>query len=259
MGTGTTERRITVPPDPGTPVDSDTPGVAAAAAAGIFGTLSRLRGTRIFHPDGVAYTGALRVTRRGRTGAPLFDEPGEHEAVFRFSRALGLPEPLPDILGLALRVLDAHGSGRHQDFLLATSADLPVLHHALLPGPRGFLAQSYSSVLTYRIGGARRLVGAQPVPTAAAKARGALPELIEVANRGDLRFRLALAAVAGRWDPVATLLVHERLPHADSEHLAFNPWNTGGAIRPAGPFMGIRQAAYRASQAARGLEAAEIP
>ena len=51
----------------------------------------------------------------------------------RFSRGAGLPEPLPDILGVAVRVLDSHGPGGHQDFLLATSSGLPVAHHALLP------------------------------------------------------------------------------------------------------------------------------
>jgi hypothetical protein len=35
------------------------------------------------------------------------------------------------------------------------------------------------------------------------------------------------------------------------ERLRFNPWNTGGGIRPAGPFQGLRDPAYSASQRAR--------
>src|SRR5215210_1279406 len=136
---------------PGRATQSATPGPVAAAIGGGFGALSRLRGARIFHPDGVGYAGALRITRpqTGYPGVPLLQRRGEHRALIRFSRGAGLPEPLPDVLGLALRILDVHGRGRHQDFLLVTSADAPVLHHLLLPGVRGFFAQSFSSVLPY--------------------------------------------------------------------------------------------------------------
>jgi hypothetical protein len=51
----------------------------------------------------------------------------------------------------------------------------------------------------------------------------------------------------------------ERLPGETTERLAFTPWNTGGGIRPVGPFNRLRLAAYRGSQRGRGLEPAEIP
>lgn len=46
--------------------------------------------------------------------AELLSRRGEHRAIARFSRAVGLPRPLPDLLGLSLRVPDAYGSGLHQ-------------------------------------------------------------------------------------------------------------------------------------------------
>jgi hypothetical protein len=79
------------------------------------------------------------------------------------------------------------------------------------------------------------------------------------AERRDLRFDLALATLGGRWSAVGALAVGERLPDEETERLAFAPWNTGGGIRPVGPFMGLRQGAYRGSQHARGLRGAEIP
>ncbi len=229
---------------------------------GAFGALSRLRGARIFHPDGVGYRGALRIARpqAGYPGVPLLQRPREYPVLFRFSRGAGLPEPLPDILGLALRILDVHGRGRHQDFLLVTSADAPVLHHLLLPAVRGFFGQSFSSILLYRIGGKLRLVGAAPVGRPVRDSHGgALPELVRSADRGELRFRLALAPVTGRWSAVGDLRVGERLPHGEAERLAFTPWNTGGGIRPTGSFMGLRRGAYRGSQHGRGLDESQIP
>ncbi|MDQ3739714.1 MAG: hypothetical protein M3320_08555 [Actinomycetota bacterium] len=148
----------------------------------------------------------------------------------RLSRALGVPKPLPDILGLAVRILDAHGPRRHQDFLVVTSADAPVLHHLLLPGPLGPYGQSYSSLLPYRVGERLRLIGALP-------------------RRPD--FELAVAALGGRWVPVGRLRLGERLSSEASFALRYNVWNCGGGIRPTGPFQGIREPAYRGSQAAR--------
>jgi hypothetical protein len=247
--------------EPGRPIEPEVPGPFAAAAAGLFGALSSLRGGRIFHPDGVGYSGTLRVGGpvEGCDGVPLLSRAGEYAAVVRFSRGGGLPEPLPDVLGLALRLVDVHGPGRHQDFLLATSGRAPVLDHLLLPGIGGFFGQPFSSILPYRIGDMLRMIGALPTSLRARRGTSRLRELTEAADRGEVRYSLALAPLTGRWSPVAELAVDERLPDRDTERLAFTPWNSGGGIRPAGPFMGLRQPAYRGSQRGRGLRGREIP
>lgn len=226
----------------GKPIPTDTPAPVAAAAAAAFGALSRLRGARIFHPRGVGYSALVRVEEpQGRyPGVPMLERPGEHPALVRFSRAVGLPEPLPDALGLALRLVDLHGPGRHQDFLLVTSAHGPLLHHLLLPDIGRFPGQPFSSILPYRVGGSLRVVGATP-------------------DSGGRAFRLALAPLMGRFVPFAGLEVGERLPGDETEQLAFTPWNTGGGIRPAGPLNGVRLAAYRGSQHGRGLRDGHIP
>ncbi|HVF77037.1 MAG TPA: hypothetical protein VNA28_01970, partial [Solirubrobacteraceae bacterium] len=65
------------------------------------------------HAHGVTYRARLRVT-----GAPhvapealLLNVPAERPAIVRFSRSLGVPRPVPDLLGLSIRVLDAYGDG----------------------------------------------------------------------------------------------------------------------------------------------------
>jgi hypothetical protein len=206
------------------------------------------------HPRGLGYSGTLRIdaSQAGRISATPFERPGEHPVLFRFSRGLGLPEALPDVLGLSVRLQDAHGAGRHQDFLLVSSALPPLLRHVLIPS-LGFFAQPYSSVLAYRVGDGVRLVGARPASRPAVRARGALPGLAEAAGRGEARFRLTVASLGGSWLDAGELAIGDPLPDAETERLAFTPWNTGGGITPTGPFMGLRRAAYRGSQSGRGL------
>lgn len=93
--------------------------------------------------------------------ASLLANPGEHFAIVRFSRSVGLPRPLPDLLGLSLRVPDVYGPGRHQDLLLVTSADLPLVHHIFLPAD-DVQKRPYTSSLPYRAGADTFLVGALP-------------------------------------------------------------------------------------------------
>ena len=217
--------------------------------ASFWAALSALRGKRIFHPDGDAYVATFTVPDRPKqTGVALFDEPGPKRAIVRASRAAGLPEPLPDALGLAIRLQDAHGLGHHQDFLLITSANLPVAHHLIVPALGGFFGHSYSSLLPYRIAGKMRLVGAVPAEHEPART---LDALAAAARAGDARFDLALARVAGRFRRVGRVELGERLAPEASEALRFNPWHTGGGIEPAGVFQTLRGAAYRGSQAGR--------
>ena len=237
-----------VPPSPGLPA------LVREPTAAFWGALSAVRGKRIFHPNGVAYEAELHVHGDGEpTGAPLFDVPGRHQAIVRASRGAGLPESLPDTLGLGIRVCDVHGRGRHQDFLINVSADVPVLHHLILPAWDGFFGQSYSSVLPYRIGGRLCLVGARPAAAERRRGQGALPELEELAALGEAAWDLALAAPGGRLErSLARLRLTARLSDRVAEGLRFNPWHTGGGIRPAGRLQALRGAAYRGSQRGSG-------
>ena len=140
--------------------------VAAAAGVGVGAVLALVAAARrgkAVHPHGEVY--AARLVVGGVPAAPaaaqLLATAGEHAALVRFSRSLGLPRPLPDLLGMSIRVLDAYGRGLHQDFLLVSSTDRPVLHHLLLPA-KDVQQRPYSSSLPYRAGTQRFIVGALP-------------------------------------------------------------------------------------------------
>ena len=238
---------------PGPPLPEE-PGTALATVGRLSGALfrwiSRLRGAKAAHPVGYVYEAVLRIDGGAHVpaGAALLAEPAEHPAVVRFSRSLGIPPPLPDLFGIAVRLPDVHGRGLHQDFLMVTSVDAPVLHHIFIP-VRDPQRTPYSCSLPYRAGDNRFLVGVQPLPGSPRPAARTVDEKLErAAATGQLRFALSIAPLAGRFAPVGELRVGRRLPEGSNE-IRFNPWNTGGGLEPAGALNRLRAYGYPASQA----------
>jgi hypothetical protein len=228
-------------------------------AAGFY-ALAALRRRRALHPTGIGYQGRLRVPNDSlpRPGVPLFQAGATHPAILRFSRGAGLPEPLPDALGVALKLPDAHGPGADQDLLLTSSTDRPVLRRLLFPA-RSFLHGAFSSALPYDLGSERVVLLLVPVPTNAGRSAGevgrrrvgdALAEL-GAATTAGLSFELRTARSLGRSQPLATVTVGPPLSADQTEALRFNPWTTGPGIRPSGWLNLLRDTAYRASQRGR--------
>lgn len=211
--------------------------VAVRAGTAAVAVASRLRGERAIHGRGRALTGRLDVTGGTATGAPLLDLPGSYEVVVRLSRSAGLPLPLPDVLGLAVRVLDAHGPGRHQDLLLDSTRPEPVLRRLPLPG-RDVLGVTYCSLLPYDVQGRHLLLGA----------RGLSGQATSMADVTEASFGLLVATPHGPWQQVGVVSTETELPAPQGRGLRFNPGVTGGGLRLAGPFQAWRQRAYPASQ-----------
>jgi hypothetical protein len=223
------------------------------AAAGAFNAVSRLRSSKSLHPSGAVYEATLRIT--GSAAAPsaaaILREPAEYAAIARFSRSIGLPRPLPDLFGVALRLTDVHGPGRHQDFLAVTSVDRPVLHHMFVP-VRDPQDTVYSSSLPYRAGSERFLVGVLPRADSP-RAGGPTPEeqIDRAAATGRLSFSLAVAPLSGRFRAVGKIEVGQRLPDG-LERVRFNPWNSGGGLEPAGSLNALRAMPTRPHRRAGG-------
>jgi hypothetical protein len=84
------------------------------------------------HPVGTVQNGVL--VRHGSapgTGSAWLDEAGEDRVLVRSSRSLGLPDPLPDVYGLALRA--PAGPGRHGDLLFASTGLGRLTRFAMVP------------------------------------------------------------------------------------------------------------------------------
>jgi hypothetical protein len=237
----------------------------AAAAAGPalaagFYALATVRRRRSLHPVGMGYQGWLQVPDEGpaRPGVPLFQAGATHPALLRFSRGAGLAEPLPDALGVAIKLPDAHGPGVDQDLLLTSSTDRPLLRRLLFPA-RSFVRGAFSTALPYDLGSERVVLLLVPMPISAGPSTGgedhrpvggALAELGAVAANG-LELELRTAKSFGRSQPLATVTVGPPLPADQTQALRFNPWTTGPGIHPSGWLNLLRDAAYQASQRGR--------
>jgi hypothetical protein len=229
------------------PIAALTRGVFAALAAARRPRADGHRGARVLHPDGIGFAAKLELGGADAGRDSLLGRPATHPAIVRLSRAVGLPRAIPEPLGVAVRIVDARGPGEHQDLLFATSAQSPLARHALFPGLGGFFDQFFSSLWPYRVDGAIRMLGLSPAGA------GSAPRDLErlgAAARGRC-YRLCAATMGGPWLALGQVEIGERLPDDVVENLRFNPWNTRPDLRPVGPLMGLRDAAYGGSQLGR--------
>jgi hypothetical protein len=209
----------------------------SGVSAALFAGLSAARRKRVFHPRGVTFAGT--VTFRDDPALPFR---GSEPALVRLSRAAGLPQAMPDLLGLAVRFV-ATG----QDLLFVTSGESAVTRHVFVP-TRGFFTRPYSTVLPYELGGRTIVFGARPDPSLRNAADQEMDDLGAYVAAGRLRFELTWGP-AGSSDvtPFATLVVDR--PHEGD--VAFNPFDSHPALRPAGGLNRLRRESYETSQAAR--------
>ncbi|HEX2850483.1 MAG TPA: hypothetical protein VHN98_08010 [Acidimicrobiales bacterium] len=217
---------------PGAAVDATAGRVASLA----FGALSALRGRRVFHPKGVARLATFDTTdfaARGRWGAALLDEAARRRAVVRVSRGIGLPEPLPDVLGVAIRVEDAPGGVDHDILMVTAAGRAPLVRRLLVPALRP-VARPYSTLTPYQTGtGLHILLGAHI----------ASPDRIVV----------EAARIGGPWEPVATVDLGAALTEDAARDLELNPFHSTADLRPVGIVNALRHRAYHGSQVGRAL------
>lgn len=210
-----------------------------------FRIASRARGARAFHPRGKVWhaswsPGEVPALR----GSPLLD--GPRPALLRVSHAIGLPPTVPDIIGWAVRVVDAHGPGRHQDLLLASSGTGQLTRHLLLPA-QDLGDTPFSTLLPYQVAGAGTHVivarAEDPATVAYAAAVGPQPHVLP-------RFTVQVGGFEG--PTLATVIPGALADQQLGESLRYDPWNTGPELEPAGWPNRIRRPTYAASQEGRG-------
>ena len=187
-----------------------------------------LRGARVFHPRGDAFTGTVETDGGGEFGARVLDEAGRHDVVVRLSRGVGLPSPLPDIVGLAIRFEGRGRGGGPLDVLVNTAGGPPVLRHLFLPEPLG---RTFSSVLPYRTGSGRLV-------------------LLGARKEGE-GWNLLAASLAGSWTRWGRLTLGPAVPDVEAEQLRFRPTVGADDLQPVELFRSVRDRSYRQSQALR--------
>lgn len=187
------------------------------------------------HPTGRVQVARLcRCPSRPSTGVEFLDGPEVESVLVRESRAVGLPRPLPDIHGLALRATNADGS--HGDVLLATTGWGPLSRFVLTPSRTPY-ARPMTTLLPYRTALGPVLLGA----------------------RGDDRTRtvdLYFTVGAGHWTHFAELRISEEV--AADPVVSFDPvMNPVAGVEQYPAVDRLREPAYRAARQTRDHDCAE--
>lgn len=171
------------------------PGAVIAAS---LGAAALLRRDKPVHPTGRVGQGWLEVTSpQEQTGVPVLAESGRHACTVRYSRTLGLPAPLPDVEGLAIR-FDEHQA----DVLLAATGVGPVGRFVF----RARRPDRHGPMTTHL-----------PVATQG----GSLLLRVEPLDQSDPpeEWALSVAGATQSWRPVGTL----RVAWGDDRSLRFDP------------------------------------
>ena len=212
--------------------------VAAPLAA-----LARRRGGKPMHPRGAVFHAVLERHGGPDWGVPWLAATATDPAVARLSRGAGLPAPLPDLLGLAVRL----PAGDEPIDLLLTTAGRGALTR-LLPVLRWDTAAFYSSIMAYRsdAGGVRfaAVAEADDVPSE--------PEpLARDVARSSLRFAVLAARGLGPWKRFARLTITGPLPDLDPDVRIDAVQHPPPGLVPDGPMARFRSPAYARARAAR--------
>ncbi|AQZ63730.1 hypothetical protein BKM31_21720 [[Actinomadura] parvosata subsp. kistnae] len=225
--------------------------LARSALAATFGTAARLRHGRPLHPSGLVLDAHLRLHGTARRwGAAFLDERVDLRGTARLSRSVGVPWPVPDILGIALRWRQDDTTA---DLLLATTGRSPAGRRLLRPATRW--TGLYTSLFPYESDGGRLLLGALlHTPAALPATPGALAG---AAGHGPLVLELLVAEPSGPWHLLGQAhLTGPATPDAERP-MRFNPLRHPiPGVRPAGWPNDVRDAAYVAAQSATSRSAA---
>lgn len=196
------------------------------------GGITRLAGAvrpaaKPLHPRGTVRRATLR--RHGvqpPVGVAFLDTVATDEVLVRESRAAGLPHPLPDVHGLALRVPNPDGS--HGDVLFSTTGFGWLTRYVLTP-----------TFSTY----GRPMTTLLPYDTAAG------PVLLGVHAVGDDRLELVFAVREGEWRPFGELALGAELDEDPSFDAV---QNTLPGLAQYAAVRRLREPSYSAARSSRG-------
>lgn len=220
------------------------------ALGAAFAAAQRMRHPRPLHPRGVVLSGEVRwLPDAAPAGIPWIDEtPAAPVAVVgRVSRSLGLPAPLPDVIGLALRLA---ADGRAADIEFASSGWHVPARFGLIPHVRPERAR-FGTLLPYR---ARRGSVLLVARTLSGRPPATDPRALATSDPTQgWTLTLGHATLLGPWHPFARVDLHLDRDQDDRE-LRFDAGRhplPGAGIAPW--VRALREPSYRRVQGGAGV------
>jgi hypothetical protein len=225
---------------------TDLPRTAGRAVAIPLGALARRRRGKPMHPRGAVLEAVLeRTGGPAGWGVPWLTGSGDQAALVRLSRGAGLPPPLPDLLGLAVRLPGADGP---VDLLMSSTGRGRLTRW--VPVLRRDAGAAYSSIMGYRSAAGTVSLAALPDPGTGPVTAEPGP-IATAARAGRLAFTLAAARGPGAWQPFARLRLLAPVPEVDPDLRFDAVRNPPPGLVPDGPMARFRAPAYAAARAGR--------
>ncbi|GIH97706.1 hypothetical protein ACFFMN_41460 [Planobispora siamensis] len=234
--------------------DPARPGGGTGAVHALARGVAALRGGRALHTRGRFFRAAFEVVDHPDIylGIPVLDDPGRTEVTVRLSKGASLPGPLPDVLGLAVRLPCPSTPRGHLDLLLST-AGWPKF----LPFPStGFASGVFSTLVSYRHAAGR--IRFLAVSADRGRRLPADPAaLVPAVEARPVRFALGIEGFQQR--PTAFLTLHTPLPDdlpddppGGGDRISFDPvLNSHPALQLHGLLRRLRAVAYAGSRSGR--------
>ncbi|WP_051025096.1 hypothetical protein [Nocardia aobensis] len=211
-----------------------------------FELVARVRRARVFHPNGLWFSGHLRP-------APAFERyfgGGQRDVEVRLSKALGMPGRVPDAVGIGLRV---RTPGGRWDLALASTPTGTLTRFFAIPVP-SWRHATYGTLMAYRFdGGAPQWIFARP--DADQPADASLATLRDYTTTHGLGFTLTAARLNGPEEPFANLRLTAETAAPPPEDAVDPTLHHPPGVALAPRFITrIRRSAYRGSREGRGAE-----
>ncbi|WP_091363265.1 phosphodiesterase [Geodermatophilus telluris] len=221
----------------------DAARLAGRLAAVPLGTLARRRQGKPMHPRGAVLDAVLERSGGPDWGVRWLTGPAREPAVVRLSRGAGLPAPLPDLLGLAVRLPTGD---RPVDLLLSSAGR--GRRTRFLPVPRVDAVTAYGSLMGYRSpAGTLRLAAVPDGPRRVPSDPGPVAE-----RAPGTVFRLLVArGAAGEWVPFARLTLGAVVDGLDPDVRFDAVRNPPPGLLADGPMARFRAPAYAAAREGR--------
>jgi hypothetical protein len=217
-------------------VTSQVTELAAAAAGRVLatglGAVALVRRGKPLHPRGDIWRAVLEVTDPVPGAGPFAGTVGTYDGLARHATAMGLPAPLPDVDGLALRL---PVDGGDADLLFAATGTGRWTQHVLVPHPAGARVP-LTTLLPFETRAGRLVLGLFPDDSSRDDLSGA--------THYDVRASLG----SGPWRPLGHLALAP-LDVEDPPELRFDPIrNTPPGLDTHPVIVRLRDPAYVAAR-----------
>ncbi|WP_251045023.1 SRPBCC family protein [Arthrobacter sp. ISL-5] len=240
--------------------------LAGQAFATVFRAIKAVRPVRPIHPRGISLLGELTQTGAdgraaggipgARSGISWLDAAGTEPVQARFSRSVGLPEALPDILGLALRTGPAD---QPADMLFASTGWGFPARFMLIP-KLDVRSARFTTLMPYQGADGPVLLGLRTLslPSGATGRADTGGNFKDSLADGEWSLALSFATPAGRWVPAGVLRLRAA-PASDDASARFDPLEH--PLPGAGTYpwaRRLRERSYRAARRPAPLKAAPL-